>query len=44
MLAEHPALKGVLTAAELAALLDPAAYTGAAGALVDRSLAGPGAP
>ncbi|UAX51560.1 3-carboxy-cis,cis-muconate cycloisomerase [Streptomyces sp. A144] len=44
VLAEHPALKGVLTAAELAALLDPAAYTGAAGALVDRSLAGPGTP
>ncbi|AKZ53206.1 3-carboxy-cis,cis-muconate cycloisomerase [Streptomyces ambofaciens ATCC 23877] len=44
VLAGHPALEGVLTPAELAGLLDPAAYTGAAAALVDRSLARPAAP
>ncbi|MEU0228136.1 3-carboxy-cis,cis-muconate cycloisomerase [Streptomyces sp. NPDC006284] len=44
VLGEHPALKGVLTPAELAGLLDPAAYTGAAAALVDRSLARPATP
>jgi 3-carboxy-cis,cis-muconate cycloisomerase len=38
VLAELPQLDGVLTADELAALLDPAAYTGAAGPLVDRAL------
>ncbi|SHM36112.1 class-II fumarase/aspartase family protein [Actinacidiphila paucisporea] len=38
VLAELPRLRGVLGAEELAALLDPAAYTGAAGPLVDRAL------
>jgi 3-carboxy-cis,cis-muconate cycloisomerase len=38
VLAELPQLDGVLSAEELAALLDPAAYTGAAGPLVDRAL------
>ncbi|WUH92884.1 adenylosuccinate lyase family protein [Streptomyces sp. NBC_00433] len=38
VLAELPRLRGVLDAQELAALLDPAAYTGAAGPLVDRAL------
>jgi len=40
VLAESDALRGVLTPAELTALLDPAGYTGAAGPLVDRALAG----
>ncbi|MFF5337828.1 3-carboxy-cis,cis-muconate cycloisomerase [Streptomyces sp. NPDC013181] len=46
VLAEADELKGVLTAAELTALLDPAGYTGAAGPLVDRALTTgrPGAP
>ncbi|MFJ4717365.1 adenylosuccinate lyase family protein [Streptomyces sp. NPDC088785] len=39
VLAELPRLDGVLTPHELAALTDPSGYTGAAGALVDRSLA-----
>ena len=38
VLAELPQLHGVLDRRELAALLDPAAYTGAAGPLVDRAL------
>lgn len=38
VLAELPELHGVLTRHDLAALLDPAAYTGAAGPLVDRAL------
>ncbi|MET9735964.1 3-carboxy-cis,cis-muconate cycloisomerase [Streptomyces sp. NPDC006458] len=37
-LAELPQLAGILTRAEAAALLDPAAYTGLAGPLVDRAL------
>ncbi|MGW8066649.1 3-carboxy-cis,cis-muconate cycloisomerase [Streptomyces ziwulingensis] len=41
VLSEHPALEDVLTHDELTALLDPAAYTGAAAALVDRSLTDP---
>ena len=40
VLDELPAITGVLTPAALDALLDPAAYTGAAGALVDRALGG----
>jgi 3-carboxy-cis,cis-muconate cycloisomerase len=40
-LAELPQLAGILTRAEAAALLDPAAYTGMAGPLVDRALAAP---
>jgi 3-carboxy-cis,cis-muconate cycloisomerase len=47
VLAELPAVTGVLTPAALDELLDPAGYTGAAGALVDRALgdSGPaGAP
>ncbi|MEV7415158.1 adenylosuccinate lyase family protein [Streptomyces sp. NPDC089919] len=40
VLAARPELAGVLTPAELAALLDPAGYTGMAGALVDRALSG----
>ncbi|MFG3165156.1 3-carboxy-cis,cis-muconate cycloisomerase [Streptomyces sp. NPDC048232] len=39
VLAEHPQLQGRFTRAELAALLDPAAYTGVAADLVDRALA-----
>ncbi|MEU9109465.1 3-carboxy-cis,cis-muconate cycloisomerase [Streptomyces xanthophaeus] len=42
VLAALPELAGVLSPAEAAALLDPAAYTGAAGPLVDRALAEPG--
>ncbi|MGW0121478.1 3-carboxy-cis,cis-muconate cycloisomerase [Streptomyces sp. NPDC003327] len=38
LLSEDRALKDLLTGEELSALLDPAAYTGAAGALVDRAL------
>ncbi|MFE5868256.1 3-carboxy-cis,cis-muconate cycloisomerase [Streptomyces roseifaciens] len=38
VLAEKPLLDGHFTAAELAALCDPADYTGAAGPLVDRAL------
>ncbi|MFD9906033.1 3-carboxy-cis,cis-muconate cycloisomerase [Streptomyces sp. NPDC059063] len=38
VLAELPQLAGVLTAAQAAALLDPAGYTGLAGPLVDRAL------
>ncbi|WP_449476175.1 lyase family protein [Streptomyces abikoensis] len=38
ILADQPLLDGHFTAAELAALCDPADYTGAAGALVDRAL------
>ncbi|WP_058042177.1 3-carboxy-cis,cis-muconate cycloisomerase [Streptomyces roseifaciens] len=38
VLAEKPLLDGHFTAAELAALCDPADYTGAAGLLVDRAL------
>ncbi|MFD9393223.1 3-carboxy-cis,cis-muconate cycloisomerase [Streptomyces sp. NPDC060000] len=41
ILAELPALAGVLDRKEAAALLDPAGYTGAAGPLVDRALAAP---
>ncbi|WP_229758727.1 3-carboxy-cis,cis-muconate cycloisomerase [Peterkaempfera bronchialis] len=40
VLADEPALTGHLSAAEAAELCDPAAYTGAAGALVDRALHG----
>ncbi|MER5636727.1 3-carboxy-cis,cis-muconate cycloisomerase [Kitasatospora sp. NPDC002227] len=40
LLAEAKELDGVLPAEEIAALCDPAAYTGAAGPLVDRALAG----
>ncbi|MGK5549375.1 lyase family protein [Streptomyces sp. URMC 127] len=43
ILADHPLLDGHFSAAELAALCDPADYTGAAGALVDRALEAPGA-
>jgi 3-carboxy-cis,cis-muconate cycloisomerase len=38
VLADTPELAGLLTPAELAELCEPAAYTGAAGALVDRAL------
>jgi 3-carboxy-cis,cis-muconate cycloisomerase len=38
VLGELPAVTGVLTPAALDELLDPAGYTGAAGALVDRAL------
>ncbi|MFI0937544.1 3-carboxy-cis,cis-muconate cycloisomerase [Streptomyces sp. NPDC021020] len=38
ILADEPRLQGLLDAGELAALLDPANYTGAAGPLVDRAL------
>ena len=45
VLAELPRVAEVFTRKELEALLDPAAYTGAAAALVDRALAaGPLAP
>lgn len=44
VLAELPQLSGVFTREELIALLDPAAYTGAAGPLVDRALAVPAGP
>ncbi|MEU6121171.1 3-carboxy-cis,cis-muconate cycloisomerase [Streptomyces sp. NPDC047123] len=40
VLGELPALEGVLDGAELAGLLDPRQYTGAAGLLVDRALGG----
>ncbi|GGT92312.1 MULTISPECIES: class-II fumarase/aspartase family protein [Streptomyces] len=40
VLAEAPELAGVMDAAEVASLCDPAAYTGAAGPLVDRALKG----
>lgn len=40
VLGELPQLRGVFTPAELTALLDPAGYTGLAGPLVDRALAG----
>ncbi|MET8690831.1 3-carboxy-cis,cis-muconate cycloisomerase [Streptomyces sp. NPDC004732] len=40
VLAELPALEGVLSGRELAELLDPQRYTGAAGVLVDRALRG----
>ncbi|MFI7386566.1 adenylosuccinate lyase family protein [Streptomyces sp. NPDC049813] len=39
VLAEDAALVGVLTPQQIASLTDPAGYTGAAGALVDRALA-----
>ncbi|MFE4263124.1 3-carboxy-cis,cis-muconate cycloisomerase [Streptomyces sp. NPDC056883] len=42
VLGELPELAGVLSPQEAAALLDPAGYTGAAGALVDRALTVPG--
>jgi len=38
VLAELPELRGIFTEGELAELLDPARYTGAAGLLVDRAL------
>ncbi|MGW3936058.1 class-II fumarase/aspartase family protein [Streptomyces phaeochromogenes] len=38
VLAQHPELSAVFTPARLSALLDPAQYTGAADALVDRAL------
>lgn len=38
ILADEPRLQGLLDAGKLAALLDPANYTGAAGPLVDRAL------
>lgn len=41
VLDELPAITEVLTPAALDALLDPSAYTGAAGALVDRALGAP---
>ncbi|MEU8549013.1 3-carboxy-cis,cis-muconate cycloisomerase [Streptomyces roseoverticillatus] len=44
ILAEQPLLDGHFTAAELAALCDPADYTGAAGPLVDRALPPVGRP
>ncbi|QDY75191.1 3-carboxy-cis,cis-muconate cycloisomerase [Streptomyces qinzhouensis] len=44
VLAELPQLDGVLTRADALALLDPAAYTGAAGPLVDRALTTPHRP
>ncbi|MEV4949286.1 adenylosuccinate lyase family protein [Streptomyces sp. NPDC053755] len=40
VLAQAPELSGVMDAAEAASLCDPAAYTGAAGPLVDRALKG----
>jgi 3-carboxy-cis,cis-muconate cycloisomerase len=40
VLDELPAVTAVLTAAALDGLLDPAGYTGAAAALVDRALGG----
>ncbi len=40
VLAELPAAQGVLSGRELAQLLDPQQYTGAAGVLVDRALRG----
>lgn len=40
VLAALPALEGVLSGEELAELLDPGRYTGAAGPLVDRALRG----
>ncbi|MCR6488239.1 adenylosuccinate lyase family protein [Amycolatopsis sp. OK19-0408] len=43
VLDELPAITEVLTPAALDGLVDPAAYTGAAGALVDRALGEPGA-
>ncbi|WP_377268007.1 hypothetical protein [Peterkaempfera sp. SMS 1(5)a] len=36
-----PEIAGVLTAAELTGLCDPARYTGAAGALVEQALSAP---
>ncbi len=39
LLAANPTISAHMTRAELAALLDPAAYTGLAGAMVDRVLA-----
>ncbi|MEV8309167.1 3-carboxy-cis,cis-muconate cycloisomerase [Streptomyces flavidovirens] len=44
VLAERPQLHGMFTRDELAALLDPLRYTGAAGPLVDRALADPRHP
>ncbi|MDT0612661.1 3-carboxy-cis,cis-muconate cycloisomerase [Streptomyces lancefieldiae] len=44
VLAELPQLNGEFTRTQLAELLDPAAYTGAAGPLVDRALARPAGP
>ncbi|MBK3581990.1 hypothetical protein JHN63_51300, partial [Streptomyces sp. MBT65] len=44
VLAGLPELAGVLTPQEATALFDPAGYTGAAAALVDRSLAPPPGP
>nr|AGH68898.1 3-carboxymuconate cycloisomerase [Streptomyces sp. CNH189] len=44
VLAELPQLAGVLSRDEAAALLDPLGYTGLAGPLVDRALAGPAYP
>ncbi|RII13480.1 3-carboxy-cis,cis-muconate cycloisomerase [Streptomyces sp. YIM 130001] len=41
VLAEVPEIKGLLDVDEVNALLDPAGYTGAAGALVDRALRPP---
>ncbi|MFF5011020.1 adenylosuccinate lyase family protein [Streptomyces phaeochromogenes] len=38
VLAQHPELSAAFTSARLSALLDPAQYTGAADALVDRAL------
>ncbi|MBV7696204.1 adenylosuccinate lyase family protein [Streptomyces sp. TRM70350] len=43
VLSEHPELSARFTPARLAELLDPAGYTGAADALVDRALRGYGA-
>ncbi|MFF7181572.1 lyase family protein [Streptomyces sp. NPDC008121] len=40
VLAQAPELAGVMDTAEVASLCDPAAYTGAAGPLVDRALKG----
>ena len=42
VLAEHPAVKPHLTPADLADLLDPTHYTGAAAELTDRALTRPG--
>ncbi|MFI0895621.1 3-carboxy-cis,cis-muconate cycloisomerase [Streptomyces sp. NPDC020983] len=40
VLADEPRLQGLLDAGQVAELLDPAGYTGAAGPLVDRALGG----
>jgi 3-carboxy-cis,cis-muconate cycloisomerase len=44
VLADHREIDGLLPSAELTALLDPAGYTGAGGALVDDALGAAGGP